>query len=48
MIRGAVPGAEGGYVLVRDAVKRKLPKDVPFPAAVRPSAGAEEKKDQAS
>jgi large subunit ribosomal protein L3 len=50
MIRGAVPGAEGGYVLVRDAVKRKLPKDVPFPAAVRAgaSAGAEEKKDQAS
>jgi large subunit ribosomal protein L3 len=46
MIRGAVPGAEGGYVLVRDAVKRKLPKDVPFPAAIR--AGAEEKKDQAS
>ena len=48
MIRGAVPGAEGGYVLVRDAVKRKLPKDVPFPAAVRANAGAEEKKDQAS
>jgi large subunit ribosomal protein L3 len=48
MIRGAVPGAEGGYVLVRDAVKRKLPKDVPFPAAVRAGAGAEEKKDQAS
>jgi large subunit ribosomal protein L3 len=46
MIRGAVPGAKGGYVLVRDAVKRKLPKDVPFPAAIR--AGAEEKKDQAS
>jgi large subunit ribosomal protein L3 len=48
MIRGAVPGAEGGYVLVRDAVKRKLPKDVPFPAAVRAGAAAEEKKDQAS
>ncbi len=48
MIHGAVPGAEGGYVLVRDAVKRKLPKDVPFPAAVRAGAGAEEKKDQAS
>src|ERR671922_1501872 len=48
MVRGAVPGAEGGYVLVRDAVKRKLPKDVPFPAAVRANGGAEEKKDQAS
>src|SRR5262245_24100741 len=48
MIRGAVPGAEGGYVLVRDAVKRKLPKEAPFPAAVRVNAAAEEKKDQAS
>jgi large subunit ribosomal protein L3 len=43
-----VPGAEGGYVLVRDAVKRTLPKEVPFPAAVRAGATAEEKKDQAS
>jgi large subunit ribosomal protein L3 len=48
MVRGAVPGAEGGYVLVRDAVKRKLPKDAPFPAAVRANAAAEEKRDQAS
>src|SRR5215469_12685863 len=41
MIRGAVPGHEGSYVLVRDAVKRKLPKDVPFPAALRSAAAAE-------
>ncbi len=40
MIRGAVPGHEGSYVLVRDAVKRKLPKDVPFPAALRATAAA--------
>ena len=49
MVRGAVPGAEGGYVLVRDAVKRPAPKDLPFPAALRggaaPEAAAEEKKD---
>jgi large subunit ribosomal protein L3 len=51
MIGGAVPGAEGSYVLVRDAVKRKLPKDVPFPAALRGKPGeaaaepAAEKKD---
>jgi len=42
MIRGAVPGHEGSYVLVRDAVKRKLPKDVPFPAALRATAAAAE------
>ena len=35
LVRGAVPGSEGGFVLIRDAVKRKLPKDVPFPAAIR-------------
>jgi large subunit ribosomal protein L3 len=40
MIRGAVPGAEGGFVLVRDAVKRPRPKDVPYPAALKAAAGA--------
>ncbi len=34
LVKGAVPGAKGGYVLVRDAVKRPRPADVPFPAAV--------------
>ncbi len=29
MIRGAVPGAKGGWVLLRDAVKRALPDGVP-------------------
>ena len=35
LIKGAVPGSKGGWVLVRDAVKRKVPDDVPFPAALR-------------
>ncbi|BBK30209.1 LSU ribosomal protein L3P [Stella humosa] len=35
MIKGAIPGSEGAYVLVRDAVKRKAPDGLPFPAAVR-------------
>ncbi|WP_366556373.1 50S ribosomal protein L3 [Aquibaculum sediminis] len=39
MVRGAVPGAEGGWVLVRDAVKAKLPEDLPFPAALMQAAG---------
>ena len=42
MIRGAVPGAEGGFVLVRDAVKRPRPKDVPYPAALKAAAAAGE------
>jgi large subunit ribosomal protein L3 len=42
MLRGAVPGGEGGWVLVRDAVKRKAPADLPFPAALRGDAAADE------
>ena len=34
MIRGAVPGHKGGYVLVKDAVKHAAPKDAPYPAAL--------------
>jgi large subunit ribosomal protein L3 len=41
MIKGAVPGSEGGYVMVTDAVKRKRHKDAPFPAAVRKAESAE-------
>lgn len=33
LIKGAVPGSAGGYVLVRDAVKRARPAEAPFPAA---------------
>ena len=35
MIKGSVPGSPGGYVLVRDAAKRKMPDGLPFPAALR-------------
>lgn len=34
IIKGAIPGAPGGYVLVRDAVKRARPADAPFPAGM--------------
>ncbi len=40
MVEGAVPGAKGGWVYVRDAVKRKLPDGVPFPAGLRAAAEA--------
>ncbi len=40
MVRGAVPGSKNGWVLVKDAVKRKAPDGLPFPAALRGSAPA--------
>ena len=40
MIRGAIPGAKNGWVMVRDAVKKPRHADAPFPAGVRASAEA--------
>jgi len=42
LVQGSVPGANGGYVLIRDAKKRPAPKEVPFPAAVKAAAAAAE------
>jgi large subunit ribosomal protein L3 len=42
MVKGAVPGHEGSYVLIKDAKKRPLPKDAPFPAAIKAKAEAAE------
>lgn len=39
MLKGAVPGAKGGFVLVRDAVKVAAPKEAPYPAALVGAAG---------
>jgi large subunit ribosomal protein L3 len=38
MVEGAVPGANGGWILVKDAVKRPLPKEAPKPGAFRTRA----------
>ena len=38
MVQGAVPGSDGGYIQVRDAVKKALPKDAPFPAGIKQAA----------
>jgi large subunit ribosomal protein L3 len=35
LIRGAVPGAKGGWLIVRDAVKKAAPANLPMPAALR-------------
>src|ERR1051325_11105348 len=50
LIKGSVPGSENGWVLIRDAVKRRAPDDLPFPAALRSDAAAngESAPDEAS
>ncbi len=55
LVEGAVPGTAGGWIFVRDAVKRALPKDAPQPGKFRVNeqadaagssvAGHEEKKE---
>src|SRR3954452_25292571 len=40
LIKGAVPGSKGTYVLVRDAVKRARHADAPFPAGIASNAPA--------
>jgi len=35
LIKGAVPGTEGGFVKIRDAVKSAAPADLPKPGAFR-------------
>jgi len=39
LVEGAVPGTAGGYIFVRDAVKKALPKDVPVPGKFRLANG---------
>ncbi|WP_237154908.1 50S ribosomal protein L3 [Oryzibacter oryziterrae] len=40
LVEGAVPGAKGGWILVRDAVKKKLPEGVPTPGKFRKAVEA--------
>jgi large subunit ribosomal protein L3 len=46
MIKGSVPGSPGGYVLVKDAVKRKAPEGLPFPAGLREAVSAAENRQE--
>ncbi|MCV2866239.1 50S ribosomal protein L3 [Defluviimonas sp. WL0075] len=40
MVKGSVPGSKGGWVTIKDAVKKPLPNDLPMPAALKASASA--------
>ncbi len=41
MVQGAVPGHKHCWLTVRDSVKKKLPKEAPFPAKFRAGTKAE-------
>jgi large subunit ribosomal protein L3 len=43
LVEGAVPGAKGGWITMRDAVKKALPKEAPKPGKFKAPAGASEK-----
>ena len=47
LVRGAVPGSKGGFLVIRDAIKKSLPEDAPVPAAFRLPEGAAASKDEA-
>ncbi|MGC9420815.1 MAG: 50S ribosomal protein L3 [Rhodovulum sp.] len=38
MVKGAVPGAKGGWVTIKDAVKKPTPENVILPAALKSAA----------
>lgn len=42
LVKGAVPGSKGGWVTIKDAVKKAAPAGLPLPAAVRSAAPAAE------
>jgi large subunit ribosomal protein L3 len=43
MVKGAVPGSKGGWVTIKDAVKKPVPENVILPAALKSAAAAAEK-----
>lgn len=40
-LKGAVPGAEGSWLRIRDAVKKKAPEGLPFPAGIKAAPAVE-------
>ena len=40
LIKGAVPGTEGGFVKIRDAVKKAPPQGLPTPGAIKQTASS--------
>jgi large subunit ribosomal protein L3 len=45
LVEGAVPGSKGGWIMVRDAVKKALPKEAPKPGKFRLADEANKKSE---
>jgi large subunit ribosomal protein L3 len=41
LVQGSVPGTDGGWIVIEDAIKKPAPEGAPFPAALKGSAKAE-------
>ena len=48
LVRGAVPGSKNGWVFIKDAVKKSLPENVPFPAGLKQEKTAAPKAEEAT
>ncbi len=46
LVKGAVPGSNGGWVFVYDAVKKALPEEAPLPAGLRMAAEPAKEQDK--
>lgn len=46
MVKGSIPGAASGYILVKDAVKKGSHPDAPYPAGIRKEAVKADTKTQ--
>ncbi len=39
LVEGAVPGAKGGWIMIKDAVKKPAPKGAALPGSFKAAAG---------
>lgn len=46
LVKGSVPGHKGGWVLVRDAIKKALPEGAPLPASILEAANEDAPADE--
>jgi large subunit ribosomal protein L3 len=47
MIQGSVPGAKGGWIMIRDAIKKPMPEGVAVPGSFTPAEGGPAKAEAA-